>query len=319
MTEPLTPSEQVAALFSIPIPAPHRAPWMLPRGVDSIGALARLSADVLAAQAGDSASLVALLAEHGVAPGLVPCQAAGLIREAEPVLSARQRTQHDQIDALLSSGEPDQILQGLELLRALCDPALVLKATGGIVLEEGALSHRSRLVRLPKALWNWALVHGGLALAWAGVDPAPTELWLFRQPFGDAGLALLAGEPGLRAVQRLEMWGPGVTDVGIRALVASPHLGALEHVRLAQNDIGPEGAGLLARRGLSWLDLRYNPIGAAGAAALAQHHRGELLLEFDDVGEAGARHLAASLTLPPAVVARWVARLHHRHPQRSTA
>jgi uncharacterized protein (TIGR02996 family) len=145
---------------------------------------------------------------------------------------------------------------------------------------------------------------------------------------GPEGAAALAGSPHLARLTTLDLgfyhlpqgetdtssWraaalllnrpGPGncLGDAGVRALAASPHLGRLERLILAGNEITPAGAAALAGsrrlKRLRGLDLSYNDLGAEGARVLAGSALLKRLrvleLEANELGAPGAAALAES-------------------------
>lgn len=88
---------------------------------------------------------------------------------------------------------------------------------------------------------------------------------------GDKGLAALVCSPHLETLRNLDVMSASITADGVRALVNSPRLRQLECLRIDGNDIGYEGAVLLAKtQGLKlndvWVDAK--SVGAKGKTLL---------------------------------------------------
>ncbi len=132
-------------------------------------------------------------------------------------------------------------------------------------------------------------------------------------PLGLAGLQALASAD-LSSVTELDLRYAELNADAVRALVASPSLGALESLSLAGNELGPHGARALADARwphLCALDLRHTRLGERGLEALLaapflpQLRR--LLLSGDELGPSGARALSAAPRLSPPLRALWSA------------
>jgi uncharacterized protein (TIGR02996 family) len=87
------------------------------------------------------------------------------------------------------------------------------------------------------------------------------------------GMAELVEAPALEAITALDLDGNGLDDAALARLAASPRLGRLRHLDLANNNrLGNDGVRALASSPLlprlAWLDLRNNRVGALGARAL---------------------------------------------------
>lgn len=153
------------------------------------------------------------------------------------------------------------------------------------------------------------------------------ELDLGDNQLRDPGAHALAGVPFSR-LRRLALASCGIGKDGARALLRSPHLARLRHLRLHENTLGDAGAIAIARsrmRSIEDLDLQAcaigddgvselagspnvraarrwrlggNPIGDAGARAIAEsvHTRGLTSLDLARcrIGDAGAAALAAT-------------------------
>jgi uncharacterized protein (TIGR02996 family) len=99
------------------------------------------------------------------------------------------------------------------------------------------------------------------------------HLDLSSNPFGADGLNAIVHSNCLPALKSLVIWGwNSVYMDGARALVASPLADRLEHLVLAYQNFGDEGARIVARakrlKNLRTLDLSDNDITDAGAKAL---------------------------------------------------
>ncbi|HVW02454.1 MAG TPA: TIGR02996 domain-containing protein [Planctomycetaceae bacterium] len=64
--------------------------------------------------------------------------------------------------------------------------------------------------------------------------------------FENANVAVLAACPEMAQIRKLTIRDCGVTDFAVKALVQSTHLGRLEHLSLAHNDLGVDALQLLA-------------------------------------------------------------------------
>src|SRR5262249_29804065 len=94
--------------------------------------------------------------------------------------------------------------------------------------------------------------------------------------FGDAGLAALAGSPGLPRLSTLDVSDNRIGPGGVAGLAASPLVARLETLVLRRNPVGPDGARALAaseplseRGRLTALDLGACGIGDVGVASIA--------------------------------------------------
>jgi hypothetical protein len=97
----------------------------------------------------------------------------------------------------------------------------------------------------------------------------------------DYPLERLAKNPSLGNLTHFLCWPHGleggdeayVRAPGVKALVNSPHLKSLTHLRLRSSDMGDKGAREIAKSGilkrLKMLDLRHGNVGDEGARALA--------------------------------------------------
>jgi uncharacterized protein (TIGR02996 family) len=112
----------------------------------------------------------------------------------------------------------------------------------------------------------------GLAIL-AAAPLALTELAIWSQRFGDAGVRALLAAPWLGTLTSLWLNGARITDDGLTALLACPALARLTSLELRSNRIGDRGAEALARwRHIGQLDhlsLEDNPIGVGGDALAA--------------------------------------------------
>jgi uncharacterized protein (TIGR02996 family) len=129
------------------------------------------------------------------------------------------------------------------------------------------------------------------------------ELELGDNDLRDPGALVLARVP-FRRLRRLSLGSCGIGKTGARALLGSPHLGKLRHLRLHQNPIGDLGATALARsraRSIEDLDLQACEIGEAGVSALAEtpsmRAARRWRLGGNPIGDAGARAIAESAHL----------------------
>jgi hypothetical protein len=104
--------------------------------------------------------------------------------------------------------------------------------------------------------------------------PGPRTLGLTWCKIGDAGLARLAAWPGLARVRCLDLSANDIGAAGTRALIASPHNGALEAINLNWNKHA--AVGELLRSGLGgrmlWLALSNAAPEEEMEAALAEAH-----------------------------------------------
>ena len=100
-----------------------------------------------------------------------------------------------------------------------------------------------------------------------------TELNLWDNHLGDAGVKQLASSPHLTRLRKLNLGMNGIGPAGSHALASSPNLVNLTELKLNYNDFGPAGARALAAspylRRLNSLELGANEIGPAGTNALA--------------------------------------------------
>jgi len=87
------------------------------------------------------------------------------------------------------------------------------------------------------------------AQAIAGSRPLArlSQLVLDGGPLGDGGLASLATAP-LSGLRLLSLEGSGITDEGVRELLASESLGRLKHLNLKKNTISKEMKRALRER-----------------------------------------------------------------------
>jgi hypothetical protein len=249
----------------------------------------------------------------------------------KPRLTPEQRTQLANLEALLSSADPEVAHQGSELALALGDPDLLAAVADGCWFDErGKLQVGKGLKKLVKdaeegldaveqgkgANRNTIALELVLGLIAAGVQPLPPCVDLAYMRVGARGASALARAESLRGVASLDLRYCRIGDEGARALAGAAHFGGITALHLQSNAIGDDGARALAGsphlRGLTLLDLRYNPIGKAGAAALAasEHLAGltRLQLHFSDVGPHGARALGQSKFLPANIRRYWKAR-----------
>jgi hypothetical protein len=124
--------------------------------------------------------------------------------------------------------------------------------------------------------------------------------------FGNALVAALAGEPGLRRITRLTLRGCHVGPDGAKALAGSPHAAGLRYLAIsgggysAETRLGPKGIQALAGSenlsGLTALVVTGQEVGLRGVQALA-----------DSPHLAGLRHLDLSGNpFTPAMVAALV-------------
>jgi uncharacterized protein (TIGR02996 family) len=123
-------------------------------------------------------------------------------------------------------------------------------------------------LHLPSGLWP------GLT-GWLRLPTRPKDgrlRWQFLL-LGDEVLEELAAAPALRKFTRLDLRGNHFTARGVRALLASQHLGRLVEIRLDGNGFGDEGAQALATsprlERLAILGLRRCSVDRAGIVALA--------------------------------------------------
>jgi hypothetical protein len=73
------------------------------------------------------------------------------------------------------------------------------------------------------------------------------HLSLARNRLGDEGMSALARSPNLARLRQLDLANCGMTQIGARELVASPHAGGLRHVRVYEPKL-PRGALLALRK-----------------------------------------------------------------------
>jgi uncharacterized protein (TIGR02996 family) len=127
---------------------------------------------------------------------------------------------------------------------------------------------------------------------------------LARTDLTNAGARALAAAPALSRLRDLALWGnPRLTDVGFRALVESPHLAALTHLRCGAFSIvsALTDASLRALAQsprpprLATLDLEGAQVGDLGVAALADYPHLDALRRLN-LAKGRARRL------PPAAV-----------------
>lgn len=109
----------------------------------------------------------------------------------------------------------------------------------------------------------------------------------------DYPLELLANNPSLGNLTHLLIWPHALEEGdqaylradGVRAVVASPHLRSLTHLRLRCSDAGDEGVREIVASGalkrLTWLDLRHGNVTDEGALALADALAGSSLRHLD--------------------------------------
>jgi uncharacterized protein (TIGR02996 family) len=103
-------------------------------------------------------------------------------------------------------------------------------------------------------------------------------LILGGNPLGEQGVALLASWSGLAGLGCLDLGrinGPvGLTDAGLFALTASPHLTRLRHLDLTRTRLGPAGLAALERwpvlADLHTLEMPTSRLGVEGARSLAR-------------------------------------------------
>jgi hypothetical protein len=115
--------------------------------------------------------------------------------------------------------------------------------------------------------------------------------------FGDAPVVALAENLSLGELRSLRLEGCGVTEVGVRALAASPRMHRLGILDLARTNLGPAGALAIAESPFlrKLFKLRAFAIGDDGAVALAGAEFSQLrLLDLDrsNIGDRGASALA---------------------------
>jgi hypothetical protein len=86
-------------------------------------------------------------------------------------------------------------------------------------------------------------------------------------------LAYLSDHGRFPALTRLALAGNKIDPTGLKALLRAPFAADLTHLDLATNQLGNDGAVLLAETTLlrlRWLSLEYNGVGATGFLALAR-------------------------------------------------
>ncbi|MBY0261051.1 MAG: hypothetical protein K2Q20_01820, partial [Phycisphaerales bacterium] len=136
-------------------------------------------------------------------------------------------------------------------------------------------------------------------------DSLPFLTDAIRSQIHDAALfEWLESDPGLRALNRLDLYATRITDVGAAALAAKDSgLKALNTLDLTGTQVADAGAAALAAKdsglnALTTLYLGFNQITDAGAAALAAKDSGlkalnTLYLSNSQITDAGAAALAA--------------------------
>lgn len=204
--------------------------------------------------------------------------------------------------------EPSRLLarlNDLTLHTGLDDAALAILLSSPSLRSLTALS-----------LGNWLFsfsgsgigVRGARALASCPYLTGLSKLDLRENGVEDAGLAALAHSSCLQHLTHLSLRKAGLTQTGVDALATSDHSRRLTFLDLSYNDIGDEGASLLAMSSgqeLTILDLANCRIGDIGAQSIAESSGFSRLtflrLESSSLGErrntisdSGAMALAAS-------------------------
>lgn len=123
------------------------------------------------------------------------------------------------------------------------------------------------------------------------------SLTLHRAELGLEGVTLLASAPWPQ-LEHLDLNKGHITDEGLEALFAQPHLPKLRELRLSQNDLTAKAAQTLTTLELTLLDLEFNDGRSALAKALAQSPSMAALehlnLGANEIGDVGLQALAKS-------------------------
>ncbi|PCC75030.1 repeat-companion domain-containing protein [Nannocystis exedens] len=130
------------------------------------------------------------------------------------------------------------------------------------------------------------------------------RLRLCHLELGDEACTGLLRSPHLHAPLELDLANNALGPASVAALLAAPFTAGHEAIDLWKNDIGDEGAALIAASApprLRRLRLTYNRIGPRGAIALASSPRLGALealdLAYDPIGDDGVCALVGSETL----------------------
>lgn len=130
------------------------------------------------------------------------------------------------------------------------------------------------------------------------------KLEIPRSRVSPQGVQLLASSPAFAQLTHLRLWHNNISDLGVDHLTNSPHLSQLKRLNLAANYITPEGIRSFTSHPsfpfgeLTDLDFSYNEVGPEGARLLAVfphlHNLVHLRLQVADIGDAGVEALIES-------------------------
>jgi len=173
-----------------------------------------------------------------------------------------------------------------------------------IALEiDGAPFRRQRLL-FSKPIKASEVAKVTKALGAAPVLARLDEIDFTGNKLGDKGLVELCKSPHLGSLRALVLNSCGITDVGLKALAATPLL-ALERLELSDNKLTAAGVEALVRSSLAatlrHLDIGANDVGAKGAQAIADAKLPKLEVlnaSACELGDAGLAKLLGSKTLP---------------------